>query len=171
MKYYIMKQDKTMPNRIRVREFPTDQAIEFDSSYISKMKRSVTLHGMDDCHTICGDVIEAPCYMVSKAVYHVIQMFDSDIAFSNIVIKLQQADMEIYKVLLTDRIDILHESTEYYGDKSIKKLVLDQNKIAGKHIFRIAGISPNYIVVSMAIAEAIIRRGFQGILFEEVQVV
>ena len=170
MKYYIMKQDKRMQNRIRFQEFPTDESVEFDSSYISKMKRSVTLHGMDDCHTICGDVIESPCYMVSNDVYHVIQMFDSDTAFSNAVFQLQQTDMKTYKVLLTDRIDVLHESTEYHKDKSIKKLVLDQKKIAEKQIFRIAGISPNYVVVSMAIAEAIIRRGLEGILFEEVQV-
>lgn len=170
MKYYIMKQDKRIQNPIRFREFPKGETEEFDSSYISKMKRSVTLHGMDDGHTICGDVLESPCYMVSNDVYHVIQMFDQDTAFSNVVVQLQRSDMKIYKVLLTDRIGVLHESTEYHKDKSLKKLVLDQKKIADKQIFRIAGISPNYVVVSMTIAEAIIRRGLEGILFEEVQV-
>ncbi len=170
MKYYIMSQDKRIQKGIQFAEFSTQQSIELGTEYIGKMKKSVTLHVQDEIHTIFSEVIEAPWLMVSDKVYKVIQMYDSDIAFSNAILSLKTQEVPlIYKIVLVDRIDCLHESTEFYKDRSIKRLVLDYGKIREQHLFRIEGISPNYMVVSMAVVESLLRRHCVGIQFQEIE--
>ena len=170
MRYYIMSQDKRIKQPIRFREFSPNQVEEFDRSYAKKQRVSVTLHLLDDKHTVYSDVVEAPCYMVSKALSDIIQMFDVETIFPNVVFHSRVMDPLVYKILLTDREDVLHEDTEFYKDKSIKNLVLDRTKIGNKQVFRIDGISPGYVIVSMNIVEAVIRRGLEGIVFQQVEV-
>lgn len=170
MKYYIMLQDKRMQHKIKFREFPTEKTQEFGTDFANRMKWSVTLHVQDNDHTVYGEVIEAPCYMVSKKVHDVIKMFEPEALFSNVVFSLKKGEPLMYKVLLVDRIDVLHEAAEFHKDHSVKRLILDKDKIGDMQIFRIKGISPNYIVVSMAIAESIIRRNCVGITFREIEV-
>lgn len=170
MKYYIMSQDTKIQNGIKFREFSGKKSEEFGIEHIGRIKNTVTMHVNDTEHTVYEEVIEAPCYMVSKRIYDVIHMFDPDVAFSNAVFSFKEREPQMYKILLTDRIDVLHESSEFNKDNSLKHLILDKEKIQGAHIFRIAGISPNYIVVSMAIAESILRRKCEGLCLTEVEI-
>ena len=52
MRYYIMSQDKRIKQPIRFREFSPNQVEEFDRSYAKKQRVSVTLHLLDDKHTV-----------------------------------------------------------------------------------------------------------------------
>lgn len=170
MKYYRMTQDKNIQNGIRFVEFPTQQAMEFDSSYEKVMKKSVTLHIKDNIHTTLSEVIEAPCFMVSEEIYKVIHMYEPDITFATAVLKCNESkEIFIYKVGLIDRQDCLHESTEFYKDNSLKRLVLDRKKLEGRHITRIKGITPVDVIVSMAVAESVLRRNCIGVRFEEIE--
>ena len=73
-----------------------------------------------------------------------------------------------YNVLLVDRIDCLHEDAEFYPDKSIKNLVLDRKKIGDRVIFKVKGIGPAYMIVSLDIVESLLRRNCYGVKFTKV---
>lgn len=172
MKYYRMSQDKKIQNGICFMEFPTQQVVEFDSSYEKVMKKSVTLHVKDNNHTTFPEVIEAPCFMVGEEIYKVIHMYEPDIIFTTAVFKCNESkEIFIYKIGLIDRNDCLHENTEFYKDNSLKRLVLDKKKLEGRHITRIKGITPGDIIVSMAVAESVLRRNCIGVRFEEIEAV
>lgn len=172
MKYYIMSQDKRMQHHIQFREFPGEKITEVGTDMTGKIKKNLTLHVKDDGHTVFTDVVEAPFFMVSDEVAKVIGMFEPDIDFFTIIFQTKhQEEVCVYKIVPLDRMECLHKNTEFHKDKSLKELVLDKEKIQGKHIFKIAGISPHYVVVSMAIAESILRRNCEGIQFTEVKIV
>lgn len=170
MKYYKMSQDKRIQNGVCFVEFPTRQVIEFGSSYAKIMKKSVTLHVKDNIHTSLAEVIEAPCFMVSEEIYKVIHMYEPNVTFATAVLKYNQSEeINIYKIGLIDRLECLHESTEFYKDNSLKRLVLDRKKLEGRHIARVKGITPCDVIVSMAVAESVLRCNCMGVQFEEIE--
>lgn len=167
-----MSQDKRIQHGIQFREFPTRQAIDVGTDAVEKVKKSVTLHVKDNIHTVYAEVVEAPFYMVSERVQEVIQMFEPDLKCSSAIFATEKQEGPfVYKVLFLDRMECLHENTEFYKDNSVKKIILDSEKIAGQHIFKIKGISPIQVVVSMPIVEALLRRNCVGIQFQEIEII
>ena len=53
---------------------------------------------------------------------------------------------------------------------ALKEVILDQHKIKGRDIFRIKGIIENKTIISLAVAESIMRRNPYGVGLERVQV-
>ena len=66
--------------------------------------------------------------------------------------------------------DCLHQDTVIYPNGALKEVILDQHKIKGRDIFRIKGIIENKTIISLAVAESIMRRNPYGVGLERVQV-
>jgi hypothetical protein len=75
----------------------------------------------------------------------------------------------VYWLTLIDKIECVSEESEFKKDKSIKKLVLDKEKIGNKKIFRVEGVVEKIIVINQDIAESILRRYFEGIGIEKIK--
>lgn len=170
MKYYIMSQDKRISNGIAFKEISTSETFEVGEEFRGKIKKNLVLHMKDTGHTAYAEMLETPFIMVSENLCKVIQMYDEESEFTNILLASQMGKPALdYKVALIERMDCLHENTEFYKDHSVKKLILDKQKIGDRQIFKIKGISPHYVVVSMNIAESILRRSIYGVRLEEIR--
>jgi len=168
MKYYRIRQDKRILNTIILKDFPTDERLEFGSSDSEKLREHTMLLTLEDENSIYPAMLEAPMTMVQDEVWQVISMYEPDIVTKNVsLINRKKKTRRGYKLLLLDRMDCLHTDSEFYKDHSIKQLVLDSRKVKGKEIFRIAGVTPEIVVISMNIAESILRRDISGICLEE----
>ena len=66
--------------------------------------------------------------------------------------------------------DCLHQDTVIYPNGALKEVILDQHKLKGRDIFRIKGIIENKTIISLAVAESIMRRNPYGVGLERVQV-
>lgn len=169
MKYYSMSQDKRIYNVFQLIEFPGKEAIDLDSSFGDKIKDNTALFTEETENSLYPQMLEAPLTMVEKEIYEIIRMYASDILFKGVsIINREKQTNKNYYLALLDRLDCLHESSEFHKDHSVSRLILNKNKLNNAHIFKIKGISKNTVVVSMDIVESILRRGCFGICFEEI---
>ena len=75
-----------------------------------------------------------------------------------------------YHTLLLDSMDMLSGKTEFYPNGSVKRLVLDPQKIGEHHVFWLNDKRFRNPFVSMEIVESLLRRNVTGIIFKEVEV-
>lgn len=171
MKYFIMTQDKRLRNVVKLKDFPTDQEADFDTSYADQVNANTVLHTEESDNTVYPDVLLAPLYLVEDKIYRVASMYDETLLFRKVsLVNLDRATRKSYWLPLLDRMDCLHSDSKFYKDNSVEQLVLDEEKVRGKEMFKIEGITPNWVVVSMNIAESVMRREPFGVRFEEVLV-
>lgn len=172
MKYYHMYQDKRIKNCVKLRDFTTEESVDFTKEDADKLRESTIIFATSDKEVSYPCILEAPITMVEQEVQKVITMYDDTVIFKSVaIINKEENTQERYKVMLLDRIDCLHETTEYRKDKSIQKLVLDSKKVSKSKIFRIQGTKRKDIIVSMDIAESLLRRRVFGIRFEEIKII
>lgn len=170
MKYYHMYQDKRIKNCVRLRDFPTDESVDFTKEDADKLRESTIIYTTNDKEVTYPSLLEAPIIMVEQEVQKVITMYDDTVIFKSVaIINKEENTQESYKVMLLDRIDCLHEMTEYRKDQSIQKIVLDSKKIGKLKIFQIQGTKRKDIIIAMDIAESLLRRHVLGIRYEEIE--
>lgn len=96
------------------------------------------------------------------------QYFSSTASFlSDPVLKIQ----EIYWLFAVREQDCLDESTELFPNRLLKKMVLNKKKIGTRQIFVVDGILEKRLVVSLDVAESLLRRSMEGIVLTPVTVV
>ena len=69
-----------------------------------------------------------------------------------------------------EQVDGTSDKTEYYPNGTVKRLVLNRKKIGRHNLFLLEGSHRKDPVVSLALAESILRRHPTGVRFEEVEV-
>lgn len=169
MEYYIMGLDKRIQNKFILQKFPGRGSVEYDTSYADKVREHTLLHTIESDKSSYPDVLEEPLYMVSQKVREVIELYDETAIYKKVsMVNMPRKKRSEYNVLLVDRIDCLHEDAEFYPDKSIKNLVLDRKKIGDRVIFKVKGIGPAYMIVSLDIVESLLRRNCYGVKFTKV---
>lgn len=172
MEYFIMEMDKRIGNKFIIQKFPGEGSMEYGTDYANKFKDHTGLYTIESDKSSYPEVLEAPLYMVSRTIQEILQLHDDHIVCKEVsMVNLPKKTLKYYAVLLTDRIECLHESAEFYQDKSVKKLVLDKDKIGDRRVFRVKGISPAYVIVSLDIAESVLRRNCFGVKFTKVECV
>ncbi len=170
MEYYIMGLDRRIQNAFVLKKFPDGGAVEYNTSYADKVREHTVLYTEATDHSSYPDVLEEPLYMVSQKVREVLEMYDETAIYRKVsMVNESQKRRDEYNVLLVDRIDCLHSETEFYPDQSIRRLVLDKHKIEDCALFKVKGIGPAYMMVSLDIAESLLRRDCYGIKFVHVE--
>lgn len=170
MEYFIMSQDRRIQNVFVMKEFRGRGSLDYDTSYADKLKDHTSLFTIESDGSSYPDMLEAPLVMVSKKVHDVLELYDETAVYKKVsMINRPKNTRKEYYVMLLDRIDCLHEDATFYPDRSIKQLVLDKEKIGERQIFKIQGIGPAHVIVSLDIAESLLRRSCYGIQFTKVK--
>lgn len=170
MEYYIMELDRRVHNKFILQKFPGTGSVEYDTSDADNVREHTILHTIESDKSSYPDVLEEPLYMVSQKVREVLELYDETAIYKKVsMINTARKTRKEYNVLLIDRMDCLHSDTEFYANKDIKKLILDKEKIGDRAIFKVTGIGPAYIVVSLDIVESLLRRNCYGIKFKKVE--
>lgn len=171
MKYFVLKQDKNLENAIELEEFNNSQKMillkEDEQSF--KDTANVIVKGTED--SVYPDFIQAPVLLVSDELHNVFKWYEDTLiykiaVFTNLELKTQR----VYRLVLTDIVEGLSEKTTYLKNGWVDKIVLDKEKIGDYNIFQIKAGVEYYFVVSLDVAESILKRGFIGTKFKEVEV-
>ncbi|MCM1161716.1 MAG: hypothetical protein NC412_10870 [Roseburia sp.] len=121
------------------------------------------------------DYIAAPTPMVSPKLRKVFRMYDDTMQFKSIqnytnketdAFKLAPS----YYVYYVEQTSCLHESSVIAPNGTVTELVLVGSQLRNKDIVVIGGIVQKITIVSLAVAESIMRRRLFGIDFEEVRI-
>lgn len=71
--------------------------------------------------------------------------------------------------MIPQAVECLSPKAEFNKDDTLERLVIDETKIGFTKIFKVDGILENFIMISLDLAESILRRDFTGIKLERVE--
>lgn len=119
------------------------------------------------------DILTDPTYLVSDRLRGVLELYDKNIAFKGLQLFSTAEESKNYPLYWVPWFQMracLHESSEKYDNGMLKNLVLDSKRISDCSIFRISGLQEYKVVVSLPVAESIMRRRFYGVSLRKIEV-
>jgi len=121
--------------------------------------------------TVFTDVICHPFLLVSSMVRDTIKLYEPNMVFKEIILLDGANELSsVYYLPILPEVDCLSGESELNLDRSvIKKAVISLPAVGDNSIFKIAGVTGNYIVVRLDLAESILRREARGIGLEDIQ--
>lgn len=119
-------------------------------------------------------VVTKPTLLVNTELRDVLQIYKVDYIGKSVKVFAKDRKVLIaptYWAINYEELECLSEQVEWNSNGTVKKLILKRNAISDKHIFKVKGTLENFIIVSMAVAESILRRKIYGVGFEKVEVI
>lgn len=116
------------------------------------------------------DILCQPCLFISETCLEVLVMYEVDVSYK--VVKLsdwENGANATYFLPIIEEVDCMSEETTYNrtGNR-IEQLVLDKERIGNRVAFRVKGYKRNGFIARLDYVESILRRGAEGIRFEEI---
>ena len=176
MEYFLLKQSQDVVNPIKVFGVEMEQyTVAMTHQDFKQLKRSKVAYAEYSRSHETPDILTTPTYMVSDTIRRVLQMYDENISFKSIQVfpTVEKDIMEgtrtywIYDCVMED---CMHSDTVILPNGAMQELILDKNKIKGRDIFRVKGTLENKLIVSLAVAESILRRNVYGVMVERVKI-
>ena len=170
MRYFFIEEDKNYVNRVRVRNWTKKipSEILYHKSYL-KIPKRIVLEIEPNQKTDFVDVIMVPFIMVSEKIKKVMDVFEPNMQYREIVLLDKTYEKaEVYYLPVLKEIDCLGKDTVFNLDHSmIKKPVLNKSKIEDQSIFRLIEGPASSCVVRMDLLECILRREAYGFTISE----
>lgn len=119
------------------------------------------------------DVLKEPTFLISDKLKSIFEVYEPNMEFKGVKLYSDDVDnIQAHTYWVGDyfEVDSLHSSAEFYPNSWLKKLVLDEEKIIDKDIFKVANILETRIIVSLRVAESILRRKTLGVSLTKVEV-
>ncbi len=119
------------------------------------------------------DIITEPFLMVSREVAEVIEMYTPETIFKTIYLLETESEINAtYFMPFVEEVECLSEQTKRSrGGTELLDIVLRQDAVAEKPIFRVAGFTHVYLIVRLDAIESMLRRGTRVIKLKELSVV
>lgn len=173
MEYYLLRQSGKVVNPVRLTDLDqrtyTARMTHDEFRSLENLKNAYIEY---DRTWELPDLLIYPTYMVSDNIRKVFHMYDDSISFKGIQLfptqpKWIKEASPVYWVYDCVTIDCLHADTIVQPNGAVKELILDGRKLTGADIFKVRGTMENKTVVSLAVAESILRRNPYGVVFEK----
>lgn len=121
------------------------------------------------------DLLGQPAFLISDNLKRLFALYASNMQFKGIQVyanDLEDDESPLYWWPYIPFIECLSDQTTKYPTGMLEHLVLDRGALHGEDIFRVSGILENKVVISLPVAESMIRRKMTGftlkpILFAE----
>jgi len=165
MQYFILKQDP----RVNGPKVPANIAYSpLKRIFSIEEAMAFPVHNKTDWEYPA--VIERPIYLVDSAVKAVLSRYNKKMVWNAVMLNdLEKAEQHIYWLMGVPFVSCVSKQSTFHADKSIKNLVLDESEINHRSIFKVDGLLEQYLVVSLNVAESLLRREIYGIELTAVQ--
>jgi len=172
MRYFFLTQDVKLPCTIQFRDFDITGARQlFLKSDSERLNDTTILYLGGNGKEARPDLIQSPVTMFSGHLKDVMDAYEPDLIFKDVVLIHKENSLQYHYVqILMDQLDVISDKTEFYPNQLPKRLILDSQKIGRHNLFLLSGKYRNDPIVSLALAESLMRRKVTGIRFEEVEV-
>ena len=171
MRYFFIRQDLELRNSLQYRDFDINSACHiFTKEDKDQLEDYVMLYLDGDGKEIRHDFLQHPVTMFSQRYRDILYAYEPDLFFQDVYL-IQKENLLQYRYVhvLMDQLEVIGNSTEYYPNGTVKRLLLDSAKIGRHHLFMLSGHHRKDPMVSLPLAESILRRKPMGICFEEVE--
>lgn len=116
------------------------------------------------------DFIQNPIPLVSDKFKRIIGEYQCETLFKPIVLAdKKRMHQHLYWIAAPGRTDIISSRTEFNKDGSVKRLVIDVSYFFRKNVFMLDGIVENFLVISLEVAERLLRENFDGIILKKIE--
>lgn len=172
MRYFFITQDKNLPGSIQYRDFDVNGSRHVFSKEDSEQLNSVVaMYLTGDGKEARWDFLQHPVTMFEARFRDILDAYEPGLFFQDVVLIHKENSLQYrYVHTLMDQLDVVGSQTEYYPNGTVKHLVLDREKIGRHNLFLLKGNLRKDPIVSLPLAESLLRRKPIGICFEEVEV-
>lgn len=172
MRYFFITQDIQLPGTIQYRDFDIAGARQlFRKSDSDRLHDSTPVYLKGTGMEARPDFLQRPVLMFSERLQEILDAYEPGLIFKEVVLIHKENSLQYrYVHTLMEELEAVSSRTECYPNGTVKKLVLDREKIGKHHLFLLKDSRRKDPVVSLALAESLLRRNVTGICFEEVEV-
>lgn len=172
MRYFFITQDKALPCAIQYRDFDINGVRHvFSKQDAGQLNDGVVLYLAGSGKEVRWDFLQRPVTMFSERFKDILDAYEQDLLFQEVVFIHKENSLQYrYVHTIMDEIKAAGEKTEYYPNGTVKRLVLDSRKTGMHNLFMLAGNYRKDPIVSLPLAESLLRRNPIGVRFEEVEV-
>ncbi|MBU7314292.1 imm11 family protein [Paenibacillus oleatilyticus] len=172
MEYYILAQDE----RITEFEEPAGIAKSVDQRMLRNEEGRAALE-----HTILQfytqgkgeyiDFIDRPIPLVSDALKAIFERYQPNVYYKLVVLAdVKAMKQSLYWIAVPETVNGLSEESEWNRNDTLKRPMLEPNRLGHYKIFRIAERLEDFIVVDLDVAESILRYDLKGITLKKIDV-
>ncbi len=172
MRYFWITQDLSLPCQIQYRDFDIRGGRHlFRKEDQEKIKDMVPLFLSGSGREVRPDFIQRPVIMFSDRLKEILTAYEPELVFKSVVLIHKESGLQYrYVHVLMDCVDGLSEKSQWYPGGMEKHLVLKGEKAAGHHLFLLKGVQRKDPLISLPMAESLLRRKVTGICLEEAEV-
>jgi hypothetical protein len=150
--------DKLAPGRVLSKE----EAGKLDDMNVIKVKLETGER--------YADIYIRPIYLINDEMKTLFYKYDNSLVFKAVRLIDDSGRQTLYWIMGLDAVECLSDKAEFTPRRTLRHLVLDQDKIGKKPIFTVAGLLEKYIIVRLDVAESLLRREFYGIELKKIAV-
>ena len=172
MNYFIISQDRRIESYIE----PTGILSVIDKDMLKEENLyelddlPITVNIKKDNNSQYIDLIDNPVYLISDKLQKLLKKYDENIFFKPVVFtNLEEMSQVLYWLIAPETLNCISSKSEFNKNGTIKKLVINKKKAFPYKIFKVDNIIEDFIVVTLDVAESILRRDFAGINFKKVE--
>ncbi|MCI7791970.1 MAG: hypothetical protein MR531_14550 [Lachnospiraceae bacterium] len=173
MEYYRMKMNDVITNYIKIERLDTSVYKQNCSpEEFEKLPKGIVAYYHDTRGIEIPDVLQYPLLLVKENVKDILHIYDEQIKGKPIKVFAYEQEVSTaptYWLLNYEEVDCLSEKVVVNPNGELRELILNKRKIQNKDVFRVKGTHGNYIVVSLAVVESMLRRQVYGVGFEKVK--
>ncbi|MNW28856.1 hypothetical protein D3C74_56960 [compost metagenome] len=120
--------------------------------------------------TVYPDLILGELLLVSDSVHELLHVYMPQL-FSRMALlrDLDRMEQRLYWLVQPPLVDGIGEGTEWQLGGRLQKLVVNQQGMQQQPLARLRGLREPYLVVELALAESMLRRGYIGMQLEEAE--
>lgn len=172
MRYFFITQDTQLPCAISYRDFDIrGRRHIFSRQDAEQLNNSVVLYLGGSGREARWDFLQCPVMMFDERFRDILEAYEQEIFFQEVVMIHKENSLQYpYVHTILEQVDAVSGNTEYYPNGTVKRLVLDRTKIGRHNLFLLKGNHRKDPIVSLTLAESLLRRRPTGMRFEEVEV-
>jgi len=171
MIYFAMRQDKRIldsPELIltgqeveELQQFPTPESLVVSKIIYVKRKLMKKIDYLD--------LIETPVLLISEKLKSLMMKYQKNIWMRTVVLIDEQTGYQrIYYAIYPPRIPCTSKQSVFNYHQQVKAFILAEDKVGYNRIFVPKGLE-RHLIVRLDVAESILRRKSNGIIFEEIK--
>jgi len=179
MEYFLMSQDMDFHNAVSIKQKQIPEAWRSSKGIERRLYpsaeqfsgRNYNILVQSDKRNMYLDFLEFPLPLLSTPLKDVFFSYVPDMPCSCVLLSDRELRQQhTYWIFELECLECLADKTELYPDGTLKKIVLDKEKLKGNAVFRVNGIAQKPIIIRRDVAESILRRSMLGIKLECVEV-
>lgn len=175
MEYFRLTTSKHLVNPIRIEGLDPDYyKINCSKEDYGKLPEGIVsfYQYVDDIEF--PGVILRPTLMVNGEVKDVLQIYDGNLTGKSVKVFASDREIHIaptYWVMQYEEVDCLDESVVHNSNGTVEELIIRGNALSNRDVFKVKGTLENFVIISLAVVESLLRRKIYGVGFEKVKVV